>query len=116
MRRRTTFMRMIFAALVAGAMWASLPVMAATIAFEVGTSLNKLRKGQLTPMECIDEIRNKSIPLAGSIIGASVGQAAIPVPIPTNTTKTVPGLTEAALQLAVRYPSGPQRSVFIPSG
>ena len=58
-----------------------LPVMAATIAFEVGTSLNKLCKGQLTPMECIDEIRNKSIPLAGSIIGASVGQTLIPVPI-----------------------------------
>lgn len=59
----------------------ALPVVIATVSFEVGKSLSRLCKGEITGEECWSEIKEKSLPLAGSIIGANIGQACFPIPI-----------------------------------
>ena len=59
----------------------ALPAMAAVVTLEVGKSLWKLKKGEITVHECMIELRDKSITLTGSTIGAWAGQMLIPVPI-----------------------------------
>ena len=59
----------------------ALPAMAAVATLEVGKSLWKLKKGEITAHECMIEIRDKSITLTGSTIGAWAGQILIPIPL-----------------------------------
>ena len=59
--------------------WA--PAFLALTALEAGKSLNKLRKGEITPSECFSEITEKTVVVAGAQLGAAIGQGLIPVPI-----------------------------------
>lgn len=59
----------------------ALPAMAAVATLEVGKSLWKLKNGEITPHECMLEIRDKSIALTGSTVGAWAGQMLIPIPV-----------------------------------
>lgn len=62
-----------------GSSWG--PVFMALTAWEACKSLNKLRKGEITPEECFAEIMDKSLTIAGAQLGAAVGQAMIPIPV-----------------------------------
>ncbi len=59
--------------------WA--PAFLALTALEAGKSLNKLRKGEITPSECFSELTEKTVVVAGAQLGAAIGQGLIPIPI-----------------------------------
>ena len=59
----------------------ALPAMVAVGTFEMGKSFTRYWKGEITGEQCLEEVAEKSVSLTASMVGASIGQACIPVPV-----------------------------------
>ena len=59
----------------------NMPAQIAIAVFEAGKTLLKYSNGEISGTECVEELQEKGVGMAGAIAGAEIGQAVIPIPV-----------------------------------